>query len=296
MAFDKTRFQISSAPGSRIPYEIFPSQGPTLHFAHANGYPPKAYWPLFEQLNHKFQILAMYQRPLWPGTDPQMLMDWEPFAADFNRFLDEQNLSGITGIGHSVGGTISLRLALNQPQRFKALVLLDPVIFPPIFTPIWNLVFRLGLAYRVHPQVRSALKRRQIYPNRQAIFDSYRKKTVFARIDDPGLWAYVNAIAGDRSDGQVELIISPDWEARVYVTGSRCDRSLWQDLPGLQPPLMILRGEQSDTFSERSARLIRNRLPDAVVVNIPQAGHLLPLEKPVQVSSTIQKFLEEHVF
>jgi pimeloyl-ACP methyl ester carboxylesterase len=294
MALEMTQMQISSVLMSRIPYEIYSSQGHILHFAHANGYPPNAYLPLFEQLKNKFQVLAMYQRPLWPGTDPQMIQDWEPFAADLKQFLDEQNLSGITGVGHSVGGTTTLRLALEQPERFTALVLLDPVIFPPLFTPLWNSVFRLGIPYSVHPLARTALKRRQIYPDRQAIFDSYRQKSVFKRIDDRGLWAYVNAIAGDRPDGQVELIFSSDWEARVYVTGARTDQALWHDLTRLRPPLLILRGEKSSTFSNYTARLIQNRLPRAVIVNIPQAGHLVPLEKPVQVTSIMQEFLEEH--
>ena len=116
----------SGMPARRqIPFEGFPSAGPSLHFAHANGYPPKAYLPLFDHLLPSFGILAMYLRSFWPGSNPDEIMDWEPFTADMSCFLDEHDLHGIPGIGHSVGGTTTLRLALRQPERFSAVILLS---------------------------------------------------------------------------------------------------------------------------------------------------------------------------
>ncbi len=58
------------------------------------------------------------------------------------------------GIGHSMGATTTLRLALRQPERFQLLVLIDPVMFPPLTGIAWNIIFRLGLAYQLHPLVK----------------------------------------------------------------------------------------------------------------------------------------------
>jgi len=278
---------------SQIPFEEFSSAGTPLHFAHANGYPPKAYTPLLEHFTGQYQVLAMYQRSFWPGTNPDTLLNWEPFTTDLCRFMDEQGLSGIPAIGHSLGGTTTLRLALRQPDRFTAVVLLDPVLFPPSFSPLWGRLFRSGLAYRMHPLARTTLRRRREYPDRQAIFDRYRQKGVFARIDDPGLWAYVNAISLERQDNQVELIISPEWEARIYITAAISDRSIWNDLAGLKPPLLVIRGEHSTTFSAYTARLMQKKLPNMVFVNLPEAGHLVPIEQPHKVAAIISEFLKK---
>jgi pimeloyl-ACP methyl ester carboxylesterase len=264
-----------------------------LHFAHANGYPPEAYQPLMQILARDYEIIAMRDRSLWPGSDPNRLRDWEQFTDDQASFMEEHKLDGIIGAGHSLGGTTTLRLALQQPGKYRAVVLLDPVLFPPAFTPIWKLIFDYGLAYQLHPLARTTLKRRRSYPSRQAIFERYRSKTVFSRMDDRGLWAYIQAVSQESPDGQVHLVVSPEWEARIYVTAAICDRQLWQTLASLQPPLLVLRGEHSDTFSARTARLIKSQLPQAVVKDIPSSGHLLPLERPEEVGRLIFQFLQD---
>jgi pimeloyl-ACP methyl ester carboxylesterase len=132
-----------------------------------------------------------------------------------------------------------------------------------------------------------------LYPDRQAIFDSYRQKPVFARIDDPGLWAYVNSISVERQDYQTELIVSPEWEARIYVTAAISDRSIWNDLAGLKPPLLVIRGEYSDTFTAYTARLMQKKLPKMSFVNLPESGHLVPLEQPQKIAAIITEFLQK---
>ena len=54
-----------------IPFDDFGGAGPLLHFAHANGYPPRAYAPLLESLLSTHHILAAHARPLWPGSQPE---------------------------------------------------------------------------------------------------------------------------------------------------------------------------------------------------------------------------------
>ncbi len=289
----QTHFRLDADARSRIPFEEFSSIGTPLHFAHANGYPPKAYSSLLEHFTGQYQVMAMYQRSFWSGVNPDTLINWEPFAADMSRFMDEQGLSGIPAIGHSLGGTTTLRLALRQPDRFSVVVLLDPVLFPPSFSQLWSRFFHSGLAYRMHPMARTTLRRRRVYPDRQAIFASYRQKSVFARIDDPGLWSYVKAISVERQDNQVELIISPEWEARIYVTAAISDRSIWNDLAGLKPRLLVIRGEHSNTFSAYTVRLMQKKLPKMSFVNLPEAGHLVPLEQPHKVAAIITEFLQK---
>jgi pimeloyl-ACP methyl ester carboxylesterase len=266
-----------------IPFEDHGGQGPALHFAHANGYPPGAYGELFEGLRSSHKILAMRMRPLWPGADPQAIADWRPLADDLARFLDQQALSGIIGWGHSLGAVTTLRLALRQPQRFRALVLIDPVLFPPAVIVFSDLIYRLGLGYRLHPLARGALKRRDRFESRAAMFANYRHKAVFGRLSDSALRNYVDALGCPRPQSSVELCYPAAWEARIYVTGVRADLELWRALPELKPPLLILRGAETDTFWERTGRLVQRRLPSARVHSVADSSHLLPLERPLDV-------------
>ncbi len=106
-------------------------------------------------------LFAMRQRPLWPDSNPEEITDWHPLTDDFLRFLDEHQTETSIVVGHSVGGIVALRAALRHPERFRALVLIDPVLFPPYVIRSWQVIRSLGLGYQVHPLVRATRNRRR---------------------------------------------------------------------------------------------------------------------------------------
>ncbi len=262
-----------------------------LHFAHANGYPPEAYLPLLEALSVHFRVLASPLRPLWPGADPESIADWAPLADDLIEWLDEQGLKQIIGCGHSVGATATLMAALRRPDLFRALVLMDPVLFPRWFAYLWRWLIRLGLGERLHPLIASARRRRRVFESRERMFELYRRKMVFSRLSDEALRAYVDALAVPRPEGGVELSYSPEWEAQIYRTGMLRDVETWRALPRLKLPVLLLRAAESDTFLPQAAELFLRRVPQTELQVIPDTSHLLPLEKPQLVAERVVTFI-----
>jgi pimeloyl-ACP methyl ester carboxylesterase len=285
-------FKASVLDGGSIPYSSFGGSGPLLHFAHANGYPPGTYRPLLELLNTGHHVVAMHMRPLWPKSVPEGLHDWSSLSTDIEKFLEQQNFNQLIGAGHSMGATATLRLALDHPGRFRALVLIDPVLFPPFAIRIWDIIYRLGLAY-FHPLVRGALHRKDCFTDLSAMFTNYRRKAIFRNIDDAGLWAYVDAVAKPLPDGKVELAYPPAWEARIYATSLRADMHIWRNLAKLKPPTLIIRGGESDAFRANTARRMQSLRGDILLRTIPNASHLVPMEYPQQTYEFIDAFLRE---
>ena len=275
------------------PHVEFGSEGPPAHFAHANSYPPLAYRQLLQALGKNYHVFAMHMRPLWPGAEPSSILDWRPLADDLARFLDQQNLTRLVGWGHSMGATTTLRMALRQPGRFRAWVLIVPVFLPPAMIRLWDLIFRLGLAYRVHPLAKAALRRRSQFENHATMYTNYRNKTVFKRMNDLALRDYVEALGCPRPDGTVELCYPARGEARIYVTGVRADLELWRKLPELEIPLLILRGAETDTFWESTGRRMQRYLPATQVCTLPDATHLVALEKPDEILAIAKDFLRD---
>lgn len=273
-----------------IPSEDFGGRGAPLYFVHANGYPPACYRPLLKQLAQNFRITAIRQRPLWPAARPADLSDWRPLSDDLENFLAAHPRPAAC-VGHSMGGIATLRAALRHPEQFRAIVLLDPVLLPPAWCLLWDLIYRLGLAYRLNPLVPSALRRRRTFTSRAEMFASYRRKPVFRYFDDQSLHALVEGLTQPAEDGGIELVYTPEWEARIYVTAIRRDLELWRGLPNLQVPAMILRGAETDTFWERTARLVDRHAPGIRILTLPQSTHLLPMEKPQEVANAITEFL-----
>jgi pimeloyl-ACP methyl ester carboxylesterase len=285
-----------------IPFINFGGSGEELVFLHANGYPPKCYRPLLSRLAERYHVAALAQRPLWPGSRPDEIDDWRPLTDDFLKFLDSHMPARFDGaqrtplvcVGHSMGGIVLLRAALREPERFKAIVLLDPVLFPPYFITLWRVTRALKLGQHFHPLVVGARQRRQQFDNLERLYTGYRRKSVFRYMDDESLRAYVEGIACQREDGGYRLCYSADWEIRIYLTGIWRDMDIWRGLPQLKVRAMIVRGAETDTFWERTGTLVKRKQPGVRVETLAGSTHLLPLERPKELTKLIQSFFKEN--
>jgi len=278
-----------------IPFIDFGGNGEELVFLHANGYPPECYRPLLSRLAEHYHVTAMVQRPLWPGSKPDEIEDWRPLTDDFLRFLAAHQTKPLVCVGHSMGGIALLRAARREPERFKAIVLLDPVLFPPYFVALGNVMRVLKLGQRFHPLVAGARQRRRQFDDLERLFSGYRRRPVFRYMDDDSLRAYVEGIACQRDGGGYQLCYSADWEIRIYMTGIWRDTDIWRGLPKLKVPALIVRGAETDTFWERTGVLVKRKQPKVRVEALEKSTHLLPLERPNEVSNLIQSFFEEHI-
>jgi pimeloyl-ACP methyl ester carboxylesterase len=278
-----------------IPYTDFGGEGANLHFLHANGYPPGCYQPLIDLFKSNFHVYSMHLRPLWPLSQPREIGAWQPLSDDFQLFLDEQKLSPIIAVGHSMGAIISLRTALRRPDHFRALILIDPVLYSPRFIATYNLIKVTGLGKKLNPLISGALKRRRHFDDLESLFNSYRRKGVFRYFNDASLRAYIDGISKPAPGGGFDLAYSPEWEARIYYTGVWRDLDLWWGLPTLKVPTIIIRGAESDTFLPVAAERVKRVRPETRIVTIDKSTHLVALEKPQEIYETIRDFLKENL-
>jgi pimeloyl-ACP methyl ester carboxylesterase len=266
--------------------------GQPLHFLHANGYPPPCYKPLLDLLKNNYYVSGMLLRPLWENSKPGEINGWQTFSDDLLNFLVNQNTEPVIGVGHSIGATVTLRAALRDPSKFRALVLIEPVLFPHGRMILWNFIRAIGLGNRLHPKIPGALKRRRTFDDLDLVFRGYRNREVFQYLSDENLRIYIDGMTKPSPKGGFQLEFSPEWEARIYYTGLR-DFDIWRDLPRLEVPTLFLRGAETDTFWEAAANLIKRKQPKARIETFEKSTHLLPLERPKEVFETMQLFLEE---
>lgn len=265
--------------------------GLPLHFLHANGYPPDCYKTLLELFKAQYHVFGMLLRPLWGGMKPEDIHDWKPFSDDLRLFLSSQRDS-VIGVGHSIGAVVTLRAALRDPAKFRALILLDPVLFMPRRIFAWNLLRISGLADRVHPLIIGAKKRRRTFDDLDTVYRSYRNRNIFRFMSDENLRIHIESMTKPGMTGGYELAFSPEWEAQIYRTAAR-DFDIWRDLPKLDVPTLFIRGAETDTFLEETAKLVKQKQPKVRVEALEKSTHLLPLERPKEVFDMMQSFLKE---
>jgi pimeloyl-ACP methyl ester carboxylesterase len=272
-----------------VPFYDFGGDGPIFHFAHSNGYPPSSFRRLVAPLLTHYRVVGIYHRPLWPDSDPAAFDSWQIATDDLIRFFDEQGYRNVIGAGHSLGAITTMQAAVQRPDLFRALILIEPVLLLPA---VLEMIARRDrpLAAEELPLIRIALKRQRTWPDRQFAFDHFRAKQVFARWPDETLWDYVYYGLHTNGEGMAELTFPPAWEAAIYALPPT---DIWQVVPQLQHPTLAVRGGESETVVPATWQLWQAAQPHATFVEIPGTSHLLTMEKPQHVAAEIRKFLRE---
>jgi pimeloyl-ACP methyl ester carboxylesterase len=210
---------------------------PVVHVAHANGFPPGVYRELVGHLTGDFRAVTIPFRPLWEPAPPSEEFErWQEMGDDLIAGFEAYGLSDVIGIGHSMGGVATLVAALKRPDLFKAIVLLDPVLFPRFVVwlfaglPSW-------LPQPTFPLVKKALRRRRQWESQQDAYDRFHGRSLFEQWSDETLWAYVEELIEPVKVGEgVELRYTPEWEARIYEKAAASVKGWWRWIKDLETP------------------------------------------------------------
>jgi pimeloyl-ACP methyl ester carboxylesterase len=103
----------------------------------------------------------------------------------------------------------------------------------------------------------------------------------------------INGLLKPSKNLDFELAYSPEWEIQIYYTGVASDEDIWQGLPNLKTPMLIIRGSETNTFYPSTAARIKRLRPETQVVTIDKSTHLVPLERPDELAKIILNFLEK---
>ncbi len=255
-------------------------------FLAANGFPVGSYDFLLKKLSDHWPLLGLESRGVWDKKVPPKSFSWHDHAADLLDFLDEDlvQLPAI-GIGHSIGATVTAMAAHRHPERFRALVLIDPATVPGRWLP---LLVRLvpALTKRMDLVTRTR-KRREIWPDADAFVAYHRERSVYRSFTEQAMTDYGAAALRSHGSGYT-LAYSREWEAWNFQNTA----VFWPVVRKLEVPTLILRGATSYLHPE--AEFARNcrKLPAHIqAVTVPGAGHMLPQEAPEQVLSLISDWL-----
>ena len=230
----------------------------------------------------------MAARPLWPDSAPVVLQDWSVFADDLRAELDRRGLRGIVGVGHSLGGVISLLAAAADPGIFSAVVAVDPLILTGMSSMLWGTAKRIGMGERIR-LVQGARRRRELWEDRNLARMNYSGKKAFSGWDPEVLDHYLETGFVERPGGGVRLRYPREWEARIFAAAPH---NLWAELKKVSVPTLFVQGEHTDTFSEAARVRVEHEVTGARTVVVPGASHFLPMERPRELAHVIDDFLQ----
>lgn len=250
-----------------------------IFFAHANGFPSGTYRKLFDALAPGYSVTHLEQH----GHDPRFPVDdnWQNLVQELLEQL-EAFQQPIWGVGHSLGGMLHYHAALQRPELYRGVVMLDSPM-PTWFDQavIWA-AKRFGFIDRLTPAGRT-LGRREEFNSAEDAQRYFSSKPLFKRFDPDCLNAYVEH-GLKPSDNGVRLRFEPDIEIQIY-------RSVPHITPGwphaLEIPLAVVRGRQSRVVLPHHAYLLR-LVAHGESHTLP-GGHMFPLEHPNETARLLRQ-------
>ena len=203
---------------------------------------------------------------------------FERFVASFVGAL---SIGRATFVGNSLGGLIALRLALSEPARVRALVLVDSAGLGSAFNPAFTSVNVPGLGEAAMPFWRTRVGACQRAWGRTALLFAHPPGSV------PREWLTEQCRLA-QSPGYLEAHLSA-LRALVSPLGQR--EVLVERLPSLEVPTLVVWGARDRVFPKAHAREAAARLPEGSLAVIPDCGHMPHVECPKRFLASLDGFV-----
>lgn len=215
-------------------------------------------------------------------------VDWNTLAEDIHILIAQLNLTNVVGVGHSIGGHLIARAAARAPERFKHLVLIDPVIMSPQdYEKLHE--YTQGIDAKDHPVSR----RKNQWRDADEMYQRFKARAPFDTWQPEVLRDYCDyALRPADNDALRQLACDPINEASFYLN-QRGSESIHHELPKITTPVTLLRAPPggnalSDLSTSPTWPELAGALPDCKEVFLPELNHFIPMQDPALVAKCIQ--------
>ncbi|OAZ91319.1 alpha/beta fold hydrolase [Halomonas sp. G11] len=253
------------------------SSRPRLVFAHANGFPGLSYRSLLDPLAESFDLHPLDR--LGHHPDYPVNHNWGNLVDELLSYLPDSD-TPLLGVGHSLGGTLMAMAADKQPERFCGVIMLDPPLMLGRDAWAMKAAKRFGFVDRVTPAGKT-LGRRTVWPSREAMANSLRRRGLFRRFTPDALNDYIEAGTRVLADGSAELTFDPRIEVEIF---RHLPDHLTRLPRRLSVPVEVVAGENSDLLT--ASRIKRLQRFGVAVSRVP-GTHMFPMEHPEETRDAI---------
>ena len=182
---------------------------------------------------------------------------------------DERPDAGTVPVGYSMGGRIVLHAALAEPGRWPAMVLVG--VSAGVEDPDARRASDEELAAWIErSDIADVVERWE----RQPVFSTQSPELVEAQ--RPGRLSFEPAELG----------------ALLRSAGRGAMPSVWDRLPELELPVLLLAGALDEKYAAAGERMA-SLLPNGAFAAIPDAGHAPQLEQPAAVAGATDRFCRD---
>jgi pimeloyl-ACP methyl ester carboxylesterase len=231
-------------------------------------------WDLVSlHLSDRFHVYALDQRG-HGDTEWSRELDYsmEAMAADVRAFVADQEIDRPIIFGHSMGGRVTMHVALDDPELPRALVVVD---VGPELSAKGAKVIGDFIAHNIEFDDLS------VFLDNVERYDPFRSREHIARTVKYNLLV--------RADGKYVSKVD-----HRRMGGSMREISL-HSVGAIACPVLLVRGEQSDVLLADAAQRFVDALTDASLVTVPNVGHNVHGGNTPGFLSAVGPFLDERL-
>ncbi len=252
-----------------------PADAPPVVLLHGITGHARVWDHLAQRLAPARRVLALDQRG-HGDSDPAPDDDYRvgTMADDVAAFAGSLRLGRFALVGHSMGGRIAIKFAADHAAQLERLVIID--IGPDI---------ALAGLQRVRDMMANSPERIE---SEEWAVEYIRRGNPLQDVDM--LRERVRHGLRRQPDGELTWKYAKGLREMMRA-GRRDAADLWEPLPHITCPTLVVRGSESDILAPEVAKKMAERLPDGRVVEIAGAGHTVPADRPEEFVREIRGFL-----
>ncbi len=228
-------------------------------------------WGLWQEtMTYLGQYYRTYALDFWGfGESGKKLNTYQvtDFVALVDQFMEKLGILSAPLVGHSMGGTVSLSVALRYPQRAEKVVIIgSPVVGTSLALPLKLAGKRLVafFLFSLFPVFRAAMRVASPTICRDPRFPDMMDRD----LSRTTLESFLNSIAS------------------LHRTDLR------DQIQNIQAPVMGMFGDRDNIVHPNQWKALRNGLPQARIERYPNAGHFIMLDEPRPFMLTLKDFLD----
>lgn len=264
------------AAGMQVHYRVSgPEDAPALILVHGTSASLHTWEPLRALLDDRFRVIA-YDQPGHglTGPHPERDYSYQGMADALDAIYAAEGLESAVLVGNSMGGWISWRDALANPDRVDALVLIDAFAFPETVARDTTLAFKI-MSTRFGSALALKITPRPIV-----------KKSVYQSI------ARQEVITPAMVDRYWELTRFPGNRQAMRDQFSLVREDLSGRLGEIEKPTLVLWGDKDNLIPLAAGERLAAAIPGAEFIVYDNVGHLPMEEVPGDVARDIEAFLD----
>jgi pimeloyl-ACP methyl ester carboxylesterase len=190
------------------------------------------------------------------------------------------------GAFHSLSTIVSLLHSPRYGMRWAALILFDPPLAPPAGHRLQKFARDFELSLRDW-----ALRRQRKFKTSEELARHFQGARRMQRWTPGAADLMARSITRPSSEGGVELVCPPEFEAAIYEQNS--NSSAWSIVPSVAEEILVVCGDFNVADADPPS-LVSQALHiefGVSVVAVPDSGHLLQIERPREVERIVRDHL-----